>query len=777
MKNIDRDENYAAEMSAEELLQKLKEDMSQTAPAETAQVQESAESGTERRVYKLSRRKKAAEPAECPSAEVNEPEAPVAPWADIAQPGEDGMDPAEIEAKNAEILKKLGITLEQKKPSEPGDEMSTMEFSAIGKFTLPENSSEELGDFDKTDIELMMALGLEDELAKTVNMDAVDVDMLKEEFEGKDESDYFEVEAPKKTADAPRIIKEEYSSAEQNKDILRGYKKARKSWLWRLAAAAAILAIMFFYENSVLFGFSLPEFVDPDAFGLIHILMDIQLLLLAASLVFEHLVFGIKCLLRRRPIPESVTALTVILALIFGIVCCFIGPVSGIKMYNLPACLCIFLNVLYRLMQLYREAYSFKIVSSRKLKFAINKMDPETSVSEEAVFAEYLLDDPQIFKVDRTEFIDGFYDRIYSGAHAECRVGVALMISFILSVAAYGFGVYMAHDVYRCLTDAYITFSVCAPISVFVTYGYPLFRASKKAFDDDSAIIGDQTLGEYSDVSIISVDDKDVFQSRGVKVRSVKVYGNNRIDYIIYNVASVFAKVGGPLAEVLDIATLDLGHSNDVELMNIADDGLEATVNGKTVYVGRRSFIEGCGFSTSEDADDRMAQSSGNLAGMYIAYDGALAAKMYVQYEVDAEFSDILHKLYRQGICVGVRSFDPNIDDDLLAHGVDIDKYPIRIIKTARADQIPAALSSTESGIVSREGTKSLLKTLYLASKILLGVRANRIIRNLALTVAALLMAFAIFSGALAALPSVYVMLYQLLWMLPMYLITRLYLR
>ena len=96
---------------------------------------------------------------------------------------------------------------------------------------------------------------------------------------------------------------------------------------------------------------------------------------------------------------------------------------------------------------------------------------------------------------------------------------------------------------------------------------------------------------------------------------------------------------------------------------------------------------------------------------------------------------------------------------------------------TSLADQIPAALSSTESGIVSREGTKSLLKTLYLASKILLGVRANRIIRNLALTVAALLMAFAIFSGALAALPSVYVMLYQLLWMLPMYLITRLYLR
>ena len=84
MKNIDRDENYAAEMSAEELLQKLKEDMSQTAPAETAQVQESAESGTERRVYKLSRRKKAAEPAECPLAEVNEPEAPVALKADIA---------------------------------------------------------------------------------------------------------------------------------------------------------------------------------------------------------------------------------------------------------------------------------------------------------------------------------------------------------------------------------------------------------------------------------------------------------------------------------------------------------------------------------------------------------------------------------------------------------------------------------------------------------------------------------------------------------------------
>ena len=149
---------------------------------------------------------------------------------------------------------------------------------------------------------------------------------------------------------------------------------------------------------------------------------------------------------------------------------------------------------------------------------------------------------------------------------------------------------------------------------------------------------------------------------------------------------------------------------------------------------------------------------------------------MYVQYEADADFIYMLRRLYRQGMCVGVRSFDPNIDNELLSRIVDMEEYPIKIIKLLDENQVPAVHSRIESGIVSRGTTKSLLKTLYLGSKMLLSIRANRVIRILSVIVSALFMAVAVFANVLGNYSSAYIFLYQFIWMIPMYLVSKLYL-
>ena len=66
------------------------------------------------------------------------------------------------------------------------------------------------------------------------------------------------------------------------------------------------------------------------------------------------------------------------------------------------------------------------------------------------------------------------------------------------------------------------------------------------------------------------------------------------------------------------------------------------------------------------DAEDKKIEES-SVGIMYIAYQGQLAAKVYVQYTIDNEFEQILAQLYKTGMCVGIKSFDPNIDDVLLS--------------------------------------------------------------------------------------------------------------
>ncbi|MBR5616033.1 MAG: YidC/Oxa1 family membrane protein insertase, partial [Clostridia bacterium] len=156
-----------------------------------------------------------------------------------------------------------------------------------------------------------------------------------------------------------------------------------------------------------------------------------------------------------------------------------------------------------------------------------------------------------------------------------------------------------SQSVYEALTVSYITMLLTLPSCAFIAFSYPMYLASGFAYEKDSAMIGEASLGEYADASVVSFDDKEVFPARGVRVRNVKVYGENRIDHVIYAAASVFHVVGGPLADVFETATGELGYAENVKLTRLDRDGIESRVDGGTVLIGRAAFVNRYGYSVS----------------------------------------------------------------------------------------------------------------------------------------------------------------------------------
>ena len=321
--------------------------------------------------------------------------------------------------------------------------------------------------------------------------------------------------------------------------------------------------------------------------------------------------------------------------------------------------------------------------------------------------------------------------------------------------------------VYESVTTAFMTTTFTVPLAAFVIYSYPLYKASKDAYDADSAIIGEVSLGEYSGSSVISFEDKEVFPSGGVKVTSIKVYGNNRIDEIIYSLASAFMKIGGPLADVFSQATHDLGHSDEVEL-------IEVTIDDVVVYIGKASYMEKKDYDPPYDNEGKQRDQSASVGVLYIAYSGQLAAKVYVQYTIDAEFEAILAQLYKTGLCVGIKSFDPNIDDLLLAKKIKAMKYPVKVIRARTVEDIPHVFERCDSGIVSKRSVKSLLKTVALCERVTGVIKTNLIVKVLAILIGIIVMAFICAFGGGASIPSLYVMLYQLFFIIPVLVISRL---
>ena len=148
---------------------------------------------------------------------------------------------------------------------------------------------------------------------------------------------------------------------------------------------------------------------------------------------------------------------------------------------------------------------------------------------------------------------------------------------------------------------------------------------------------------------------------------------------------------------------------------------------------------------------------------------------MYVQYTIDPDFEFALRRLYKAGICIGIKTFDPNVDDKLLGSKVKITKYPVRILRCKTLEEASVAQDEADSGIVSKSGPRSLLNAFVLCSKVLYANRTNVAVKILSVAFSVLLMAFLLVFGKITAIPSIYVVLYQLFWMVPVYLISKFY--
>lgn len=623
-------------------------------------------------------------------------------------------------------------------------------------------------EIDDTDVKLMMAFGMEEELASTVGFDKVS-----EVEEKLDRTNMDQQEAEGLITGTDREI--EFTSASQTKGIFRTYRKKYSSVLVRLLIGLVLLITAFLFENITVFGGSLPASLDMAVFPLIHIMFDLQLLLIGGALIYRQVIGGTAALLKLKAVPESIMAVLLIVSVLYQLAACFVIPDAGLRMYAFPVLLGVFLTLIYEFLNLKREIFCFNIVASKRAKFAIVKLANEEAELETEAFSQLLPENPHIFKIGRTMFADGFFARMRSVQAHHALFNTVIFSLLAVSVMFFVLGYVFDGQIYSDIALAYIALLISMPLSVFITYSYPFYKASKEAYGVDSAILGESSLAEYSDANAISFDDKDVFPSYGVKVKSVKVYGENRIDYIIFNAASLFIKTGGPLADVFEIATRDLGHSDHVELIKVDSNGIEAVIEGAHIFMGKAAYIRSKGFYPKTESDENANDEDGDNSVMYMVLNDELAAKMYVQYVIDPDFEFVIKQLHKIGICVGIKTFDPNIDDAMMSTKIKISKYPVKVLKCKTTADVNEVSDRLESGILSKNSAKALLQTLSLCDKVTGVTKNNLIVKIFSVVISVILSAIIMILGMAASIPSVFIALYQIFWMIPMIIITRIF--
>ena len=692
--------------------------------------------------------------------------APAPPAADVDMPGDvfDGDIYPEDDFFDNDPIETETAPVQTDAPKEDTYD-ETEDFENL----VNEVTGESADSIDETDISLMVALGMEDELAKTVGVETA-----------AQMTDDYVADQEEWVARSRRYGPGEYSDPAENGEIADRYRKRNRWAIGRLLCGLVLTALILVYENLPVLGYQLSGALDPAVYPVIFIMMDLQLFLLMAALCYRHIFGGLSALLHLRPTTDTIGSIMTI-AVIASSIYEAVTVTPGVEpvLFHFPAALCLLFTTIHEFLTVRREIFSFNIVSSSRPKYVMRRLSTRDSVMESEALSDSIQEDDggDIIKIQKTDFVDGYFWRTKNhGSGDRSMIGATLLVAVILAVVG---GIYAAVSGHESgpFTVAFAVLGASMPAAMILVGCYPFYRANREAYENDSTIIGEGSVEEYSGASVVSFDDINVFPSTNVKVRNVKLYNNSRIDKVLYYAASVFARTGGPLADVFEVATMEIGHSNDVEILDADTGYIEAVVGGKSILFGRAAALSGFGIHIPADVAEEDAQLPGDCAALYMIYQRKLVAKMIVHYLIDPDFEYILRQLTGSGMCVCVKTFDPSIDEEMIYRQIRSGKYSLRVIKYRNTEEITKYAKRADGGIVSRDGTKALLQTIAKCDKILSARKTGYVINALSAVLSAVVMAIVLISGMFPQLYSVYLGASQLFWLIPALITTRVIVR
>ena len=570
------------------------------------------------------------------------------------------------------------------------------------------------------------------------------------------------------------VVRYEYTSPMQNEKIESDMKSSFKKVKLRLAISVLLAIVLFLIENIAPI-----KALFPTRFA--YITVDWVLAFVCMFLIVDRLGNAFKSFFSRTPEVDCIT----VLAFIFSVAATAVALIfesteTVITLYNFPLAVCVFLNLLFVYYRLRRDIYSFAILSSSGDKRAVvleNSEEESLSEAEQSIIPES--SEPVKFgSIKRVNFIDGYFRHGAEVPNAQRSLKIFIPFCLAVSVAFFCCSLWlMGYTVPESLGVAYATFMICAPGSVFLDYCYPLYLAARRAKNYNSAILCDKTPDVYRDFSMVVFRDTEAIPSGKAKVKSIRLYGDKKIDNAIYYASSIYSAVGGPLAEVFRSAALNSVSSENVQIREISDEGACAMVDGKHIVIGRPSYMEEQCFETMYEAGDDEYDGKTNKRIIYLACDQFIIAKFYIQYSVGADFLNITDRLFSAGLGISVRTADPCLDDGIFYENkIDPEQHAIRISRSCPEGKEEKSIPASRAGIVSVGDVKDLIKALLLCRR-LENVRRTKLLLNVVSSVFAVaVMALVLFTGNAVGMHSVYPALYQLFWILPTYFVSKVYL-
>lgn len=624
---------------------------------------------------------------------------------------------------------------------------------------------------DNTDTRQIQLVDEKPHVANGINreyMDTKDRDLLlmfdmngKEEAEDGVKEKKESKQKKKHTAEAAY----EYYDRNQNSDILEMLMKAIRQSTAAFVFSMLLLTGIVYLELASKDSKYHFEFCRPGRHGVLYTLYDIQLLCFMALVQLKSFINGCKGLFTGKPSGESVFFASFCVSIIYAGATVILAPDVPYGLICMPAALCGACMALVKMLQCRKDYHCFKVVASSRSKYVAEKLDGN---SKEAIeFYKHLFDSSEVYTTGKASFVNGFFRRLNTRPEGESLSGFGVIISLAAAAAMLGFRLFEHDSAYDAITAMMKTLAFSLPITSLLIVSLPVIKANLIGKKNGSAFIGNAVGEEYADAAVISFSDTEVYPSNLVKITSVTVFGDTHIDEIICDIANVFALVGGPLKSVTEnMLTERVTPPQSIRLIESAANGICVVMDGRKIFMGKREYMRKYRFEVPYDENDGLFERK-NGSVMYITSNNELVAKIFVRYSINPQFNSLLREIYKAGMCVGIKTSDPNITAELIERSVKFKKTPISILKTGSVENTECEKAEADSGVVANASLHTFLRMFVVCDKIRHITKANGIINMLSIMIAFFISFFLSATNQLITLPSLYQALFQLVWTLP----------
>ena len=562
-----------------------------------------------------------------------------------------------------------------------------------------------------------------------------------------------------------------YTSRSQNAEIDSKLKKARQRELIRLALVLIAALLLCRFELTGADG-AFGELLQRGSTGLrLYILIDLQLLFLCGLAVLPSVVRGVRGLAGRKLVPESLLVCGMLCAALYAAVLIVREPSADtLRLYGLPVAFAAVCAALANVQTASRNCHAFRMIASKRPKYVAERL--QNAVKESEAFGRYLYEDSELYSVRRTDFVEGFSERVAKRPKYNDLFHFLLPLILLASAILFAVLLYLGRPLEEALRAfaALVAFSV--PSTAFFMIPLPLTAATRKGKKCSGAFIGGTIAEEYAMASALSFADTEVYPSNMVNVTSVKTYGDYRIDKVIPEVARVFSFLGGPLARVTErMIDGQVEKPLSARVIENVADGICVAIDGKHIFLGKRSYLRRYRFDAPVDQGDE-GYEKGVGSVMYVVIDEQLAAKFYIRYRINPRFEQLLQDLYRAGLCLGVKTMDPNITNELIAGSIRFHKCPIAVLKQDTPNEVSVNTARASGGVVCHSSLHNFLQMFSLCDKVRHVTKCNAIISTVSTVLSALAIVFLAVTGELHSFGAAQALLFQICWQVPVWVLS-----